>query len=186
MDHHHLEKVRSGDIEAFRYFVGKYQDMAYAVAMGVLHHREEAEEAVQDAFVRAFQGLAKFRGDAKFSTWFHRIVVNEALRKAQKKKAPIADIPDEQLPDEGSIAESNDALMQLEQKERRQLIRQILGQLKPKEALVLQLHYLQEMPIQEIEDSTGFSIPQIKVLLHRGRKSFYALFQQNYHKELLL
>lgn len=171
-------------MEAFRYFVGKYQDMAFAIAMGVVNSREEAEEVVQDAFVRAYQGLAKFRGDAKFSTWFHRIVVNEALRKAQRKKTVVAELPGE-LPDE-AIPELNDAIMQLEQQERQQVVRQILALLKPKEALVLQLHYLQELQVQEIEALTGFTTPQVKVLLHRGRKSFYALFQQKYRQEMLL
>ncbi|MCB9285236.1 MAG: sigma-70 family RNA polymerase sigma factor [Lewinellaceae bacterium] len=185
MDSHYLEKVRAGDLDAFRYFVGKYQDRAYAIAMGMVHNRPEAEEVVQNAFLRAYQGLEKFRGDAQFGTWLHRIVVNEALRLVQKRKAQTPELTAAQ-PEEVSIPDLNDAMHQLEQKERQQLVRHTLSLLKPKEALVLQLFYLQELSLQEIEAHTGFTIAQIKVLLHRGRKNFYDQFQKNYQKETLL
>lgn len=185
MDDLYLDRVLSGDVQAFRYFVETYQDMAFGIAIGIVKNRGEAEEVVQDAFVRAFQGLSKFRREAKFSSWLFRIVVNEGLKRVEKKK-PIGEEGDLSAIPENQFAEPNEGIQLLERAEKQQIVKHILALLKPKEALVLQLHYLHEMSVQEIEESTGFSIPQVKVLLHRARKSFYALLQKDYQKELFL
>ena len=68
-----------GDVNRFSYFVEKYQKMGFATAMGILGNEADAEEAVQDAFLKAFRGLGSFKGGAKFSTWFCRITINCAL-----------------------------------------------------------------------------------------------------------
>jgi len=183
MDDQYLDKVLSGDIQAFRYFVEKYRDMAFGIAMGIAGNREEAEEIVQDAFVRAFRGLANFRREARFSSWLYRIVVNEGLKNAEKKKNGWNKGTQGELP-ETAVSDLNNGLQQMERAEKQRIVQQVLSRLKPREALVLQLFYLHELSIEEIEESTGFTVPQIKVLLHRGRKSFYALLQTEYAKEL--
>lgn len=183
MDDQYLDKVLSGDVQAFRYFVEKYRDMAFGIAIGMTGIREEAEEIVQDAFVRAFRGLGSFRREAKFSSWLYRIVVNEGLKKAEKKKNGWGKEAQTELPDTVQTDLGN-GMQLLERAEKQKIVQQVLVKLRPKEALVLQLHYLHEMSIGEIEENTGFSEPQIKVLLHRGRKSFYALLHTEYAKEL--
>ena len=183
MEHEHLKKVLAGDTHAFRYFVEQYQDMAYAIAIGIVKNRPEAEEIVQDGFMKAFQHLASFKREAKFSTWLYRIVVNEALQRAQRRKLPLADIPDEQLPDRVDSNAVNHALEQLEREEREKIIQQVLQRLPAKEALVLQLFYLHEMSIREVQEMTGFSNSHIKTLLHRARKRFYQKAQAIYQQE---
>jgi len=74
-----IARSRGGDVEAYDYLVGAYQDRIYHVAFRITGNREDAWDAAQDAFVRAYQGLRSFRGDAGFSTWLHRITVNAAL-----------------------------------------------------------------------------------------------------------
>ena len=183
MDDQNLDKVLSGDVQAFRYFVEKYQDMAFGIAIGMSGIREEAEEIVQDAFIRAFRGLGNFRREAKFSSWLYRIVVNEGLKRVEKKKNGQEKVPRSELP-ETIASDLNDGLQLLERAEKQKIVQHVLAQLKPKEALVLQMHYLHEMSIGEIEENTGFSVPQVKVLLHRARKSFYAVLHTLYAKEL--
>ena len=73
------------------------------------------------------------------------------------------------------MATSNLGPQNLEQQERRSVIEQVLKRMKPKEALMLQMHYLLELSVQEIEESTGFSKSNIKVLLHRARQHFHEL-----------
>ncbi|HET6947979.1 MAG TPA: sigma-70 family RNA polymerase sigma factor, partial [bacterium] len=74
-----IARSRGGDVEAYDHLVGAYQDRIYHVAFRITGNREDAWDAAQDAFVRAYQGLRSFRGDAGFSTWLHRIAVNAAL-----------------------------------------------------------------------------------------------------------
>ncbi|WP_431213483.1 RNA polymerase sigma factor [Puia sp. P3] len=77
----YIQQVLAGDTNRFGYFVEKYQKMAFATAMGILGNEADAEEAVQDAFLKAFRGLSSFRGVSKFSTWLCRITINCALSR---------------------------------------------------------------------------------------------------------
>jgi len=86
MDSIYIEKVLSGDTEAFRFFVKTYKDYAFSISYSVLKNTYSAEEAVQESFIKAFQNLSSFRSDAKFKTWFGRIVINESLRKLDSNK----------------------------------------------------------------------------------------------------
>jgi DNA-directed RNA polymerase specialized sigma24 family protein len=87
MDRLYIEKVLAGDLHAFNYFLKTYKDMAYSVAISIVKQEHLAEEIVQDAFMICYQSLRNFKGDAKFSTWLYRIVVNcsfGALRKERE------------------------------------------------------------------------------------------------------
>ncbi len=183
MDDQYLDKVLAGDVQAFRYFVESYQDMAFSIAVGVVKNRAEAEDVVQEAFIKAFKGLRKFKRTAKFSSWFYRIVTNEALnRKRGKRNTSIhQDVTELQ---DTLMTDLNTAMQQLERQEQRKMIARILDKMKPKEALVLQLYYLKEQSAAEIVEKTGFSASNVKVLLHRGRQSFYHFFQQFYSETI--
>ena len=69
-----IERILAGDTQSFSCLVAKYEKMAYTIAFRILENREEAEEAVQDAFVKMYRALSDFHFDSKFSTWFYRIV----------------------------------------------------------------------------------------------------------------
>ena len=77
----YIQQVLAGDVNRFSYFVEKYQKMAFATAMGILGNEADAEEAVQDAFLKAFRGLSSFKGASKFSTWLCKITINCALSR---------------------------------------------------------------------------------------------------------
>lgn len=73
-----IERILAGDTQSFSCLVAKYEKMAYTIALRILENREEAEEAVQDAFVKMYRALSDFHFDSKFSTWFYRIVYRTA------------------------------------------------------------------------------------------------------------
>ena len=75
----YINKVLEGDRNAFAYLVDKYKTMVYSLALRLVKDREEAEEISQDAFIKAYQSLASFKGKAKFSSWLYRIVYNTAI-----------------------------------------------------------------------------------------------------------
>ena len=83
MEELYLRLVLEGDVSKFSWFIDRYKGMAFSIAYRVVNNKEDAEEVVQDAFLKAFKSLDKFRRDSKFSTWFYRIVVNTALTRVR-------------------------------------------------------------------------------------------------------
>src|SRR6478672_133980 len=101
MESFYISQVLDGEISAFTYFVDTYKAMAFAIAYRITGNKEDGEEVVQDAFVKAYRSLKKFRQDSKFSTWFFRIVVNVALTRVKKNERFVdADIDVNSLPDD--------------------------------------------------------------------------------------
>ena len=82
-----LKLAVQGDEAGLDYLVSVYKDLAYTIAIKIVSNHEDAEEVVQDAFLKAFSALENFREASKFSTWLYRIVYNTAITKARGKKA---------------------------------------------------------------------------------------------------
>ena len=170
MDELYIEKVLNGDIDAYKYFVRQYKDMAFTLAVSVLKSEFDAKDAVQEAFIIAFRKLRSFKGNSKFSTWFCRIVINEALKQVKKReKVPyeFRDMPDVSLED---IPQS---LVAMKDEQQKYFIDFALQKIPSKEALALNLFYLEEYSVEEVSDLTGWSVSNVKVILFRARKSLY-------------
>ena len=167
MDDLYIAKVLAGDADAYRYFLRRYQDMAYSLAMSILKDEFLAEEAVQDAFIKAFNALDSFAQRSSFKTWFYRIVLNESFLRAKKQKREFLEFRPEydgELPDES-------ALRKINQDEQAWLVSEALKRLPDREAVTLRLFYLEEENIKGISEITGWTEANIKVILHRARKS---------------
>ena len=174
MDDLFISKVCDGDHHAFRYFVSKYKDMAYSIALSIIKEEFVAQEIVQDAFIKAFKNLSSFSHKSTFSTWFYRIIVNEALgRKKREKREPV--IYTEKIAED---AIDNEQLNLLNEEEQMQQVNEALLLLNANESLVLRLFYLQGESIKEVSEITGWSESNTKVLLHRARKNMYAIMKQ--------
>ena len=179
MDDFYIKKVLSGDIQAFRYFVKEYKDMAFSVAMSVVKEEFSAEEVVQDAFLKAFKALASFNQKAKFSSWLYRIVLNESYAKLKKMKRDMvsyAENYDEEVMDES-------ILLDLKADEQSYLINTALNELSPKESVALRLFYLQEESIKEVCLITGWTEANTRVILHRARKNMLTVVNSLFKKE---
>lgn len=179
MDDFYIKKVLSGDIQAFRYFVKEYKDMAFSVAMSVVKEEFSAEEVVQDAFLKAFKALASFNQTSKFSSWLYRIVLNEAYAKLKKMKRDMvsyAENYDEEIMDES-------ILLALKADEQSYLINTALNELSSKESVALRLFYLQEESIKEVCVITGWTEANTRVILHRARKNMLKEVNSLFKKE---
>jgi len=174
MDDIYIRRVCDGDTESFRYFLNKYKDMAFTVAVSVVKDEFAAEEVVQDAFLKAFNGLKSFNGKSKFSTWFYRIVTNEAFQRLKKSKREMVSFVEEYDQEMGDES----PLLALQEEERVHHVNEALKKLSPNESLTLRLFYLQEESMKEVCDITGWSESKVKVTLHRARKSMYSILKQ--------
>jgi len=91
-----VARARAGDLLAFEELVRLYADRLHAVVRRLVDNEHEAEEVTQEAFLRAWRGIARFKGDSQFFTWLYRIGVNEAHRRTSHRRAPVASL-EEQL-----------------------------------------------------------------------------------------
>ncbi|MEB2783824.1 RNA polymerase sigma factor [Algoriphagus persicinus] len=183
-DHHYIEKTLRGNRSAFGQLIQKHEKYAFTLAMRILKNREEAEEASQDAFMKAFHSLKTFEGKSKFTTWLYKIVYNEALGRLRKSATftlqldaveELSSGPDDYL----------DGLKSLQLNERKELIQRGLHAMKPAESAVLTLFYLEEQSIKEIEEIMDLTSSNVKILLHRGRKSLLESLQKITNNELI-
>jgi len=181
-DQFYIQKVIEGDTESFRFLVNKYKDKAFSVAFSVLRNQVLAEDAVQEAFINAYKKLNSFRGEAQFSMWMMRIVVNEAIKVIRKKRIEI---------DGGKVlidieeTNINLSLTSLKEAEQKFYIDKTMKFMPQREALVLQMYYLDEYSMKEMEDILDIKTEHIKVLLHRARKRFYTILEAELKHELI-
>ena len=172
-DNEIIRQVLEGEERRYALLVDRHKDRAMTLALRILANREEAEEAVQDAFVRAFRSLGRFRGDAEFSTWFYRILHNVAIstlrRRGKLTHVPYDDeagIDLEQPPDD-----EGDLLSGVEQKQMVELVGEALAALPERYRVVLSFFYIQEMKYDEIAAVLDLPMGTVKTLLFRGRES---------------
>lgn len=163
-----LRQAGQGQPQALAQLVRRYQALAYTVALRVVGNPQDAEEVVQDAFLKAFAALAQFQRAAKFSTWLYRIVYNTALTK-KRSRPLLSELPPtlEITAEPSATADGWEAVRHADQQKYLALA---LARLPPEDALVLTLHYLGEQSIAELCVILGKKTSAIKMQLLRSRK----------------
>ncbi|HWS00547.1 MAG TPA: sigma-70 family RNA polymerase sigma factor [Prolixibacteraceae bacterium] len=181
MDSVHIQHVLNGSTEDFRYLIRKYKDLAFSVAVSVVKNEFDAEEVVQESFIKAYKNLSSLKEKSNFKTWFYRILINEAFKRFQKMKGEIFLPVKENLADIEDVA---DSFRGMNHDEQIQLVTESLKKIPPKECLTLQLFYLEGNSINEITNCTGWSEANIKVILHRARKHLLEVVKIRMENEL--
>jgi RNA polymerase sigma factor (sigma-70 family) len=181
MDEQYIKRVTEGDTEAFRYLVEKYQQKAYSVALSIVRNQTEAEDVVQEAFIKAYRKLADFRGDSSFLTWLLKIVVNESIKVHRKKKLENQYCESAKELNEPNV---NSSIGKLKDEEQQKFVSLALDQMAVREAMVLKLFYIEELSLKQMEEVLDLKADHIKVLLFRARKQFYSVLQNELKHEL--
>jgi RNA polymerase sigma-70 factor (ECF subfamily) len=176
--HTYISDVLAGNTHAFGHLVDGYKDMVYSVCIKITSDPELAEEVAQDVFVKAYQGLNKFKGNSKFSTWIYQIAYFTSINAVRQKKIEKAD-----LIVADKLAANEDCLDHLEASERKELIQEALLHLKADERGVITLYYLEELSIEEVSKITRLSISNVKVKVHRSRKKLYGILEKMLKEE---
>ena len=159
-----IGRILNGDVSGYAVLVERYKDLAYTIAFRILGKREDAEEVVQDAFVKAFRSLSSFRQHAKFSTWLYRIVYNTAISRKRLKGLNTQSIEelrfaDPRMEDKDDSDEDQGKMLEL-----------AIQQLTEEERTIVTLYYIEESGVDEIHNITGLSKSNVKVKLFRARK----------------
>jgi RNA polymerase sigma-70 factor (ECF subfamily) len=163
-----LEKAIRGDKAGLEYLVSAYKNLAYTIAIRIVLNREDAEEVVQDAFMKAFASLSKFKKASKFSTWLYRIVYNTALTSKASKRNSVVDL-NGRLVNEQYISVENQQWDLTRDTERKKYVEIALGRLSEEDRLIITLHYIGELSISEICEIVNMKKSAVKMRLLRGR-----------------
>jgi RNA polymerase sigma-70 factor, ECF subfamily len=170
-----IASILAGDAQLFHELIRPYERRVYAMALSLLHNEADAEDATQEAFLKAFRSLASFRGDAKFGTWLVSITLNEARSRIRRRDAIKMESLDEPEDEEGHISP---ALLRdwkeipseaLERKEIRHLLHKAVTALPLIYREVFQLRDIEQMSVNEAAAALGITISSVKVRLHRAR-----------------
>lgn len=163
-----LSRAQAGDRVAFSDLVRLHQDEVYTLALRLVADRELAADISQEAFVRAWRALPNFRGDAKFSTWMHRITVNVAWTQRRKQRKHRADSIDESFTE--PVADTISPERAAESAAIQGRLRDALQRLTKPTRTVVVLKDVYGWTHAEIADHLEITVTAAKVRLHRGRK----------------
>ncbi len=161
-EHALIDRILAGDQGAYARLVDNYKSYAYTIALKVLNTRPEAEEAAQDAFIKAYRYLKNFNRQARFSTWLYRIVVNTAISYRRKNPHQLASIEHhDRAVEEGGGMENRD---------RQVFLTRAIDNLNDADRLAIQLYYIKEFSLEEVAEITGQNMNTLKVRVHRARQ----------------
>ena len=169
-----IDAARNGDAAAFERLVRRYEKRVLALTRRMCKNPADAEEAAQDAFLAAWQGLKFFRGESAFSTWLYRLTSNvciDFLRRKKREPQTVPPLQNENGEDvEPEVADScPDPEEQLLHRERQSQIAWAMGQLEPEFRQVLTLRVIQELSYEQIAEITELKVGTVKSRIARAR-----------------
>ena len=153
----------------FTEIVEQYSDLAYSVAFRMLRNAEDAEDAVQEAYISAFKALPRFKGQSKLSTWLYRIVVNACLMKIRKDKSRAKYLSEKEYDDAIVYDWKNDPEEAAVNSELRSTLESGLDRLSPDLRAAVVLRDIQGLSTEEASEALAISVASLKSRLHRAR-----------------
>ena len=182
-----VARLQRGDPDAYETLVRIHGGRLLSVARRFLPNNEDAQDAVQEAFIQAFRAIGTFEERAQLHTWLHRILVNTALMKIRSRKRRPEESIDDLLPtfqaDGHQTTESrdwSDAIF--ERKETAVMVRQAIAQLPDRYRVVLTLRDIEERDTMETAAALGTTTTVVKVRLHRARQALRTLLDREFQR----
>lgn len=180
-----VARARKGDRPAFAHLVDRHRVSVFNLTFRIVGNREDAEEAAQDVFVRAYRSLDRFRGDARFATWLYRIAVNVSLSSARRSRRDLStsslsepEDGDDGLPMQIPDTSANPA-ERFEQAEFREQVRSLVSALPPIYSAVISMYHIQSLSYDEISEALELPIGTVKARLFRARAALRNLVSRS-------
>ena len=185
-----VEKAKTGDYQAFEALVNRYEGKVYRLSMRMLRNQEDAEDALQEAFLQVYRGLKGFEGRSSFSTWLFRLATNVCLMKIRHRETePARLLPlEDYLPrhEEGEHPHIQDWPDKPEEvlltKESREKMLEALEKLPPEYRAVFILRDVEGFSNAEAGEALGISVAAVKSRLHRARLTLRGMLSDYFEK----
>jgi RNA polymerase sigma-70 factor (ECF subfamily) len=171
----------TGDAEAFGEIVRRWERRIFALAYGMLGREEDARDATQETFMAAFRNLRNFRGDAKVSSWLHRIAVNQCITRQRRAKVRNeAALDDEAEKDAASFAAPLEVLPScvVEVRERTVAVRRAVNSLPVDLRQVIVMKEFEDLTFREIADALGLPLSTVKSRLYTALRQLQLRLQK--------
>ena len=176
-----VELAVSSDPDAFGEIVRRWERKIFALCFGMLTREDEARDAAQETFIAAYKNLARFRGEAKVSSWLHRIAVNQCLTVKRRAKTRSEDLIDEERGEMDRVFVAPTAMSpgsKAEQAERLNMVRQAVSALPTDLRQVVVMKEFEEMTFQEISDTLELPLSTVKSRLYTALKQLRARLER--------
>ena len=170
-----IASILAGNSNEFHALIRPYERSVYAMALSLLQNEADAEDAAQEAFLKAFHHLDSFRAEAKFSTWLISITLNEARSRLRQRKALKLQSLDEPLDGQGQVSSAllrdwcEVSTQTLERQEVRLLLERAIASLPLIYREIFLMRDVEELSVNESAEALGISVASVKVRLHRAR-----------------
>lgn len=170
-----IQRCKQGELEAFNELVARYEKLVFHVAYRLSGNYDDANDVAQEAFIRVFNSIGTFRGDANFTTWLYRIITNVYLDERKKAKAHMQTSIDDyieleensvsrQIVDDGPTPEQS-----VQKMERDQILQQAIMSLPEYQRVMIVLYHTQGKSYEEIAEIMNLAIGTVKSRLNRAR-----------------
>lgn len=181
MDEEILKIVHLDKDKGFKCLIERFQEPLYWHIRRMLTCHEDAEDVLQETFLRAYRHLGSFKGDSKLSTWLYKIATNEVLRFIEKHKQTMVALDDlerqyaYEVQDSGSDDDTAEQLVWLQK---------AIRHLPEKQRLVFNLRYYDELEYAEISEILNIQVETLKTNFHYAKENIKKYIQKNYYERL--
>jgi RNA polymerase sigma-70 factor (ECF subfamily) len=203
-----IKKIQAGKIDEFEEIVNRYKDRAMTLAMRILKNSEDAEDALQEAFIKTFRAIAdkQFEERSKFSTYFYRIVYNTAIDFYKKHKAKtfnLINIDDTKKNDDGEVTDINSFEMSIDRdkyqmsgvydtdrltldNQMQEVVNRYLEEIPEKYSTILTLFYINDLSHEEIAETLKLPLGTVKNRIFRAKDKLKEVLMKKYSETEIL
>ncbi|MBN2899594.1 MAG: sigma-70 family RNA polymerase sigma factor [Clostridia bacterium] len=181
-----LERIKKGDITSFELLIADYQVYAYNIAYRMLGNEEDAKDITQEALIKVYKSINKFKGTSSFSTWLYRIVMNTCKDELKKRKEVMISLDKEIETGEGTMAmEIGDERLNpskiVEKNEITHMVQDAISRLPEDNRMVVVLRDIQGLSYEEISEVIKEPIGTVKSRINRGRNMLKKILTEQKH-----
>lgn len=203
-----IKKIQAGKIEEFEEIVNRYKEKAMTLAMRILKNTEDAEDALQEAFIKTFRAIAdkQFEERSKFSTYFYRIVYNTSIdfyKKHRSKTYNLINIDNNRVNDEGEVTDISNFEMEIDREnyqvssvfdterktlesEMQNLVNKYLEEIPEKYSTILTLFYINDLSHEEIAETLKLPLGTVKNRIFRAKDKLKEILTKKYSSEEIM